>query len=147
MAAGPHEKPPAVLEGDRDVPVRQDVIPVTVVLDRLRSAFNVGNIFRIAEALRVECIVTGGYTASPPHEKLAKTARGCERLVPVRVAPVTADAVRQLKSDGYTVYGVETAEKAFCCWDADYRFPAAFVLGNEAVGLSEDVRNSGILPS
>ncbi|MFW5893923.1 MAG: RNA methyltransferase [Verrucomicrobiota bacterium] len=114
-------------------------MPVTVVLDRLRSAFNVGNIFRVAEALRVEEIIACGYTAHPPHPKVEKTARGCDRLVSCRHVETAVQAVCELRSRGVSVYAVETVEGAVPVWDAQLRFPAALVLGNEALGVSADV--------
>ena len=70
---------PAIRTGDRPAAAAAAVarLPVRLVLDRLRSAHNVGNIFRLADAVGAEGIVTCGYTAAPPHPKLAKTARGC----------------------------------------------------------------------
>ena len=57
---------------------RPDII---LVLDRLRSAHNTGNIFRIAEAIGAREIIACGYTPAPPHPKLARTAMGADRLV------------------------------------------------------------------
>jgi tRNA G18 (ribose-2'-O)-methylase SpoU len=114
-------------------------MPVTVILDRLRSAFNVGNIFRLADAVRAARIVTCGCTATPPHPKLAKTARQCDALVPCEHVASAAEAVRRLKQDGTTVYAVETVAGARLFWEEDYRFPAGFVFGNEALGVGEDV--------
>ncbi|NLE56350.1 MAG: RNA methyltransferase, partial [Lentisphaerae bacterium] len=119
-------------------PACAESMPVVVVLDRLRSAYNVGNIFRVAEATRVAKIVACGYTAAPPHPKLAKTARGCDEVVPCAVADNAATAIRALKADGYTVYAVETAQDAQMYWDCQLAFPAAIVLGNEALGIDPE---------
>lgn len=127
-----------VRQGDRPVPACAESMPVVVVLDRLRSAYNVGNIFRVAEATRVAKIVACGYTAAPPHPKLAKTARGCDEVVPCDVAENAATAIRALKADGYTVYAVETAQDAQMYWDCQLAFPAAIVLGNEALGIDPE---------
>lgn len=127
-----------VLRGDNGAPRRGDLLPVVVVLDRLRSAHNVGNVFRLAEALRVERIVTAGYTATPPHAKLAKTARGCDHLVTCHHRETACEAIMELKKSGYTVYGVETVAQAESIWTVQLKFPAAFVLGNEALGLADD---------
>jgi len=128
----------AIREGDRTGPQLPGRIPVVVLLDNLRSAFNVGNIFRLAEATRVRLIVTCGYTATPPHAKLAKTARGCDALTPFRHTPSAVDGLRELRGQGCRIYGVETAAGAQSVWDASFRFPAAFVLGNEALGISRE---------
>ena len=126
-----------VKTGD-SVPSDQPRHPIVLVLDRLRSAYNVGNVFRLAEICHVEAVYTCGYTATPPHPKLKKTARGCDDLVPCRHFDTAVDAVTDLKERGYTVMGVETVDGAPTLWDVDYVFPLAFVLGNEALGISED---------
>ena len=113
-------------------------LPVMLVLDNLRSAYNVGNLFRVAEATCAAGICACGYTAYPPHIKLEKTARGCDTLVPCRHYATAAEAILELKSEGYSIYGVETVENAPMYWEANYAFPAAFVLGNEALGISEE---------
>jgi len=130
---------PAVIQGDCTQPRTAEKLPVVLVLDRLRSAYNVGNIFRVAEAVNAEGIVACGYTACPPHEKLAKTARGCDELVPCEHFDSCLEAVRAIKNRGYRVYAVETVENAELYHDAEYQFPCAFVLGNEALGVEEDV--------
>ena len=127
-----------VRQGDRETPLEQGQLPVVLVLDRLRSAYNVGNLFRVAEATRAQAIYACGYTAAPPHPKLEKTARECDKIVPCQVFETGADAIRDLKARGYTVYAVETVEGAALYHDMDYRFPCALVLGNEALGISED---------
>ena len=113
---------------------------IHLVLDRLRSAYNVGNIFRIAEAVGAAEVVACGYTASPPHPKLEKTAMGADKLVPCRTAETSAAAVRMLRQEG--VQCVVAAEvvpgKSVFAWDYDYRFPLALVLGNEALGIAPE---------
>jgi tRNA G18 (ribose-2'-O)-methylase SpoU len=137
-----NESPPnaevRVRAGDDSVPREADLLPVTVVLDRLRSAHNVGNIFRLVEAVRGDGIVACGYTAMPPHPKLAKTARGCEELVPCQHAETAAEAIRSLQAAGRKVYAVETVEGAESVWDVRFSFPCALVLGNEALGVSPE---------
>jgi 23S rRNA (guanosine2251-2'-O)-methyltransferase len=128
----------SVRQGDRSRPLHDALLPVVLVLDRLRSAHNVGNIFRVAEATRVTKIIACGYTPSPPHPKLAKTARGCDEIVPCEEAADAASAILALKADGYKVYAVETAEEAQMYWDCPLQFPAALVLGNEALGIAPD---------
>lgn len=111
--------------------------PVVLILDHLRSAYNVGNVFRLAEAAQVEKIVTCGYTATPPHHKVAKTARGCDEYVPCEHAETASESIDHLQRQGYTVYAVEPAPESVPLWDCRLQFPAAFVLGNEALGISE----------
>lgn len=124
--------------GDRPMPRLAEQLPVVVVLDRLRSAHNVGNIFRLVEAVRGEGIVTCGYTATPPHPKLAKTARGCDEVVACRHADTGAEAIAALRTEGRRVYAVETVEGAQTVWDVQFQFPCVLVLGNEALGVSAE---------
>lgn len=126
----------SVRQGDRPAPVIRDCLPVAVVLDRLRSAYNVGNLFRIADAVRVRMVYTCGYTASPPHPKLAKTAMGTDSAVPCQHCATAAEAIRELKVQGYRIYAVETTDNSAYVWEAALIFPAAFVFGNEALGVS-----------
>lgn len=121
--------------GDQEMP-REQQLPVVIVLDTLRSAYNTGNIFRLADAVNAEGIYACGYTPCPPHEKLVKTARGCDETVPCRHFDLASEAIRELKSCGYTVYAVDTVVGAQCYWDAQLHFPCALVLGNEALGIS-----------
>ena len=107
-----------VRTGDVEAPRESRALPVVLILDRLRSAYNVGNVFRVAEAARVEEIAACGYTACPPHGKLEKTARGCDKLVPCRHFETAAEAVGEYRGRGYAVYGVETVESAQWYWNA-----------------------------
>ena len=112
---------------------------ITLVLDRLRSAHNVGNIFRIAEAIRAKEVICCGYTPCPPHPKLAKTAMETDKMVPYRWCRSSLEAIRQLRAEGVRqILAAEWNEKSVPVWRQKYRFPLAIVLGNEALGVSED---------
>ncbi len=76
---------------------------IHIVLDRLRSAHNTGNIFRLAEAVGASGILACGYTPAPPHPKLAKTAMGADALVPCRSFPDAREAIRALRAEGYRI--------------------------------------------
>lgn len=115
-------------------------LPKTViVLDRLRSAHNTGNIFRIAEAVGAAEIIACGYTPAPPHPKLEKTAMGADRMVPCRTFATSLEAVRQLRLEGFAkILAVESDPAASAAWDYDYCFPLALVFGNEALGIDPE---------
>lgn len=109
--------------------------PVVLILDRLRSAYNVGNLFRLAEVAGLDAVYTCGYTASPPHPKLAKSARGCDALVPCTHFANSADAVSAAQAEGRMVVAIETVAGAPNIWDLQLKMPLALVLGNEALGV------------
>ena len=111
--------------------------PIHIVLDNLRSAFNVGSIFRLADAARAAEVITCGYTACPPHHKLEQTSLGTTDSVPWRKFDDTASALTELRQQSYQLVAVETARGASLYHRFDYRFPVALVLGNEALGVSE----------
>ncbi len=113
--------------------------PIHVVLDNLRSAFNTGSIFRLADAARIAEVIPCGYTACPPHHKLEQTALGATDSVPWRRFEETTAALKQLKTEGVRIVGVETARNAVAYHRLEYRFPVAVVFGNEALGLSQSV--------
>ncbi len=113
--------------------------PVHIVLDNLRSAFNVGALFRLADTVRAQEIITCGYTAHPPHHKLQQTALGTTESVPWRRFEHTTDAVLDLKGQGIQVLALETVNGAIPYHKFPYQFPVAIVLGNEALGVSQEV--------
>ncbi|AVM44194.1 TrmH family RNA methyltransferase [Victivallaceae bacterium BBE-744-WT-12] len=111
---------------------------ICLILDRLRSAHNTGNIFRIAEALGAE-IIACGYTPAPPHPKLAKTAMGADRMVRCRTMPDAAGAVRLLRTEGYAmILAAEPGPESVFAWNMQYEFPLGLVFGNEALGVSPE---------
>ena len=83
--------------------------PVVVVLDNIRSMHNVGSVFRTADAFLLQGVWLCGYTPQPPHRDIHKTALGATETVDWRYFATTAEAVRSLKEEGFTV----------CCRGAD----------------------------
>ena len=112
-----------------------DLPQLILVLDRLRSAHNTGNIFRIAEALEIG-IFACGYTPYPPHPKLEKTAMGTDKTVFCMHFDSSLEAVRYLHDRNYTVLAAEPGGVEV--WEKEYTFPLALVLGNEALGVTEE---------
>ncbi len=121
--------------------MKKDFAPpqVTIVLDRLRSAHNVGNIFRIADAVGAKEIIACGYTPAPPHLKLAKTAMGADQMVPCRHFETSLDAVKALREEGVKeILAIESEGESVCAWEKQYQFPLALILGNEAFGIAQE---------
>ena len=113
--------------------------PIYIVLDHLRSAFNVGAVFRLCDTLRVSGLYLCGYTAHPPHRKLEKTSLGTIDYVPWRHFERTEDAIADLRSQGVPVWAVETTSHAERYDRVTYPSPIALVFGNEALGVSRPV--------
>ncbi len=113
-------------------------LPLTVVVDCLRSAFNLGGIFRTAECLGVSRIWLCGYTADPLQPQVAQAAMGAEKLVPWQVWPRVSDALEALRDEGVARVALETVRDAPAPADYPWTFPCALVLGNERFGLDPD---------
>jgi 23S rRNA (guanosine2251-2'-O)-methyltransferase len=112
-------------------------VPIHAVLDNLRSAFNVGAVFRTADAGRIAGVDLCGYTASPPNQKLLKTALGTTGAVPWRRFACASDAIGSLRAAGAAIVAIETAPGSVRFDEAAYPRPLALVIGNEALGVSE----------
>ncbi len=116
-----------------DVPRR----PIHVVLDNLRSAFNVGSIFRTADAGAVSHIHLCGMSAHPPHRKLEKTALGAFDYVPWTYHERTADALESLSARGIACVAIEVTDGAIPMDEFAWPSPVAIVFGNEVTGINE----------
>ena len=114
-------------------------MPVSVILDNLRSAFNVGSIVRTADCSLIKEVITCGITAHPPHRKLEKTSMGALEYVDVRYNASVLDAVKAMKKEGVPVLAFELTEKSTCLWNIDFPLPSALVFGNEALGISQEI--------
>jgi tRNA G18 (ribose-2'-O)-methylase SpoU len=114
--------------------------PIIVVLDNIRSLYNVGSIFRTADAVRVRELILCGYTPSPPRPEIDKTALGATQSVPWRAVASCVAAVRELRHSGIRVFAVELTDESRP-YDSltPEDFPAAFVFGNEIVGVQPEV--------
>ena len=108
------------------------------VLDSLRSAFNVGSVFRTAESISPSGVLLAGISARPGGRKVGRTSRGTHGLVPWRWFESTAEAVRYART-GRIVVAVENTADAVPLHLADFPLDAAFVLGNEADGISDEI--------
>jgi 23S rRNA (guanosine2251-2'-O)-methyltransferase len=112
---------------------RSQKTPVIAILENIRSAYNVGSVFRTADAFLLEAIYITGYTCIPPHKEIKKTALGAEETVHWK------HFIALLKQNGYKVYAVEQAinsislEKLVAANDEKL----AFIFGNEVTGVEQ----------
>ena len=120
---------------------RAEKVPLTVVLDNVRSMHNVGSVLRTADAFRLEGVVLCGITPCPPHSDIHKTALGAEDSVAWRYEASTLDAVRRLTAEGVVVLAAEQVEGAtpLQTWRAEAGKRYAVVMGHEVRGVSQDV--------
>ena len=116
-------------------------LPVTLVLDNVRSEMNVGSVFRTADAFLIERICLCGITPQPPKSEIHKTALGAEESVSWQYYPTTLAAVDQLKDDGYLICSIEQVHDSVSLerFTIDNGKKVAIVLGNEVKGVSQEV--------
>ena len=122
---------------DRDHLVAKRV-PLHFVIDNMRSAFNVGSIFRTADTLGAQKIWLTGYTPTPHQLQVEKAALGATLIMEWETCSFT-EAIENLKKNNYYIIALETSAKAL---DISYPYeekkPVAFVVGNERFGLDKD---------
>ena len=113
--------------------------PVVLVLDNVRSALNVGSIFRTADAFRISKILLCGITACPPNAEIRKTALGAEQSVEWGHCADSVAAVNALKADGYTIIAIEQAVGSVMIDKMDLsKYPkVALIFGNEVKGVDD----------
>ena len=114
---------------------RIERLPVTVLLDNVRSLYNVGAFFRTADAVRAESIVLAGITPTPEDPRIAKTALGAERSVSWSKAADAAAAIDALRASGVEIAAIETSLHAVDLFDWHPRFPVCVVFGHEVDGI------------
>lgn len=116
-------------------------LPVTVVLDNVRSEMNVGSVFRTADAFLIERICLCGITPQPPKPEIHKTALGAEESVNWKYYSTTLSVVEELKKEGYVICSIEQVHDSVSLknFDVNAYNKLAIVLGNEVKGVSQEV--------
>lgn len=113
---------------------------IIVLLDNIRSAYNVGSIFRTADAFLIEAIFICGYTPPPTHRSVHKTALGAVETVDWLQFDKIEDAINQLKENDYKVYAIEQAEQSIALdkIQSSTQNKIAIIFGNEVVGVQDE---------
>lgn len=107
-----------------------------VICHNMRSRENVGSVFRTADAFGVAKIYLTGYTPSPPHPKIAKTALGAETWLAWEKRASISGAVAELKREKFRIVALEQAKASIPITKFKPRFPIVLILGNEVKGIS-----------
>ncbi|MEZ4872555.1 MAG: TrmH family RNA methyltransferase [Bdellovibrionales bacterium] len=125
-----------LIENSDRLEKQRETFPLKIVLENIRSSFNVGSIFRAAECMGVQQLILTGYTSGPENQKTVKTTMNTHNYIDWISFPTTSEAVVNLKNQGYTVYAVETAEPSENLADCEFPEHSAIVFGNERFGLN-----------
>ncbi len=117
-----------------------DKLPVTVVLDSVRSLHNVGSIFRTCDGFSVERILLCGITGTPPHRDIEKTALGATQSVAWQYAKDIREAIGLLKQEGKKIITIEQAEGSTMLhrFKPEEQASYALIFGNEVNGVSDE---------
>lgn len=117
---------------------QSEKLPVVAVLENIRSAYNVGSVFRTADAFLLDSIYICGYTAYPPHKEIKKTALGAEDSVTWNYYKDIAEAIAKLRNEGFKIYAVEQAENSWKLGSFTVENEKlAVIFGNEVTGVEQ----------
>lgn len=113
-----------------------------VLLDRIRSMYNVGSFFRTCDGVGVVKLYLTGYTAYPPRPQISKTALGAEEVVPWEYCEDVMKIIEKLKNEGVIIVSVEKNEKSkdFSTVNFKEDDTVCFIFGNEVEGVSEEIQ-------
>lgn len=118
-------------------------IPITVILENVRSALNVGSVFRSADSFMIEKIILAGFTATPPHKEILKTALGATDSVNWEYVSEILLAIKQLKEENYKVFAIEQAVNSLTLQNIETSVNAvAIIFGNEVTGVDQETINN-----
>ncbi len=110
---------------------------LVAVICNVRSAYNVGSLFRTADAAGIRHLYLCGFTPTPEHPKVAKTALGAERSVPWEYRAQAGRLLKELKRNGWYLVALEQTRRSKDIFSFKPRFPAALIVGNEVRGVSK----------
>ena len=114
-------------------------IPISFLVENVRSVHNVGSIYRTADGMGAEKIYIAGYSAYPPRDDLSKVALGAEISVPWEQNDNPLEIAENIKSNGIQLIGLEQTHSSPSIYEIDWQFPVCIVLGNEVTGVSDEL--------
>lgn len=121
--------------------------PIYIILDNVLDTYNIGAIFRLADAVSAEKIILCGESETPPHTRIKKASINTTEWVNWEYAESAFLAIQKLKSqiDNIQIVSVEQNEKSIPYDKANYKFPIALVVGHETNGVSKEVLDASDL--
>lgn len=108
-----------------------------LIVHNIRSLYNIGTMFRTADALGVDQLFLTGYSGIPPRKEISKVALGAEEYVPWRYYKSPSYIIDKLKKEGVKIVALETGENAVDYMRFKPEFPLALIVGNEVKGISK----------
>ncbi len=115
-------------------------LPVYVVLNSIRSSYNVGSIFRTSDGAMIEKLYLCGYTPHPPKKEVLKTALGSQDSVKWEYAENPVEVVKKLKEKGVKIVALEQTDKNIPYYSLSKNdFPMCLIVGNEITGVSQEL--------
>jgi tRNA G18 (ribose-2'-O)-methylase SpoU len=123
-------------------PNAEKTIKIKVVLDNIRSLYNVGSIFRTSDGFGVDELLLCGITSTPQNPRFSKTSLGAEEHVRWSYSPNAVDTCRKLIEQGYNLFALEKTDDSIPLYEIKLEncaFPIALVVGNEVIGVDPGV--------
>jgi len=115
-------------------------VPLIVMVDNVRSLYNVGSIFRTSDGAMIEKLILAGFTPHPPRKEIEKTALGSTKSVPWEYTKHPAEIIQRLKERSYKICCLELTDKSIHYNEVKIsEFPLCLVIGNEINGVSKEI--------
>jgi len=114
-------------------------LPVSLLLDNIRSIYNIGSFFRTGDAAGIEKLYLSGISGTPPHKGISKTALGAEESVAWERTEDSCQLLDGLRGRGFEIAAIETSVHAVDLFDWQPSFPVLLLFGNEKDGLSPEL--------
>lgn len=111
--------------------------PIYLVIDEVLDTYNIGSMFRLADAIAAEKVYLCGNMEYPPSIKIHRSSVGTDKWVPWEKVDKIEEAIKKLKSDGVQIVAVEQHKSAVPYWELKPQFPIALILGHETTGVSK----------
>jgi len=114
--------------------------PIYIIVDNVLDTYNIGSIFRLADAVAVEKVYLCGGTETPPHHRIKKASINTTEWVPWEYSPTAFEAISRLRSEikNIQIISVEQNEKSVPYDTIPYTFPVAVVIGHETTGVTKE---------